>query len=196
MSATIFVEGGSNRSRANSAARQAFQRFFQKAGLEGRLPRVTLCGSRRSAFDDFSNAVARGVNDAKLLVDAEGPVTADDPWQHLRRRDNWQRPSGSSGEDCHLMVQVMESWFLADRDAVADFYGQRFQSGSLPRNPAIEEIPKDDVSKGLNNATRRTTKGEYHKGRHSFELIGMIDPSKVAEASPYAKRLLDSLRES
>ena len=94
------------------------------------------------------------------------------------------------------MVQVMESWFFADRDAVADFYGQGFQSGSLPRNPAIEEISKDDVSKGLNNATRRTTKGAYHKGKHSFELIGVIDPHKVAEASPYAKRLLDSLRES
>ncbi len=161
------------------------------------MPRVNLCGSRESAYDDFSNAVDRDNSDAMLLVDAEGPVTAADPWQHLREQDGWQRPQGSAGDDCHLMVQVMESWFLADRDALSTFFGNEFRPNSLPGNPAaIEEIPKDDVLSGLANATRRTARGEYRKGRDGFELIGVIDPDKVAAASPHAKRLLDNLREA
>jgi hypothetical protein len=38
------------------------------------------------------------------------------------------------------------------------------------------------------------TKGEYRKGKHSFELLGQLDPDKVMAASPHAKRLLDILK--
>ena len=132
-----------------------------------------------------------------LLVDAERRVTHDDPWMHLAQEpDEWSRPAGAKDDTCHLMVQVMESWFLADRDALSTFFGRRFQPNSLPGNPTTEEISKDEVLRGLANATRRTTKGAYDKGRHSFELIGAIDPGKVAAASPHARRLLDTLRQA
>jgi hypothetical protein len=38
------------------------------------------------------------------------------------------------------------------------------------------------------------TKGRYDKGSHSFELLALVDPKKVAGASPHAKRLFDTLR--
>ncbi|WP_203225773.1 MULTISPECIES: hypothetical protein [Pseudomonas] len=31
------------------------------------------------------------------------------------------------------------------------------------------------------------------KGEHSFKLLGLIDPNKVCEASPWAKRFIESL---
>lgn len=129
-----------------------------------------------------------------LLVDAEGPVKVDSAWRHLRERDGWQRPTGATNEQCHLMVQVMESWFLADREALARFYGANFRSGAIPQWSSIERVPKPDVEARLKDATRRTTKGDYHKGRHSFEILGKLDPNKVAEASPHAKRFIDSLK--
>ena len=196
MSATLYVDGGS-RGSARSRVRQAFQTFFRKAGLEGALPRVMPCGNRNDAFDKFTTALGSGDSAALLLVDAEGPVTAEQPWSHLRQTDGWSRPAGSSGDDCHLMVQVMESWFLADRDVLVEYYGQGLRQNNLPGNPReIEIVPKDDVLNGLRSASRNTTKGAYDKGDHSLEILEMIDPGKVAEASPYAKRLLDSLRES
>ena len=132
-----------------------------------------------------------------LLVDAEGPVTAPataaQPWQHLQARDGWQRPPGATDDQCHLMVQMMESWFLTDAQAVSDYYGQGFHAGSLPQNPRIEQVARRDVEDGLNRATRNTGKGNYNKGRDSFEVLARLDPAKVTNASPYAKRLIDTL---
>ena len=132
-----------------------------------------------------------------LLVDSESPVyvpaTAAQPWQHLRARDGWERPPRATDEQCHLMVQVMESWFLADREALGAYYGQGFRAGSLPQNPLIEDVGKDDVLNGLEQATRDTSKGRYNKGRDSFDLLARLDPAKVTSASPYAKRFIDAL---
>ena len=132
-----------------------------------------------------------------LLVDAEGPVsapaTAAQPWQHLQARDGWERPPRATDGQCHLMVQVMESWFLADREALGAYYGQGFRAGSLPQNPNVEQVAKDDVLNRLEQATRDTNKGRYNKGKHSFDLLERLVPSKVTNASPYAKRFIDAL---
>ena len=64
-----------------------------------------------------------------------------------------------------------------------------------PRRREVEEVAKGDVLEGLRNATRRCTKGEYGKGRHSFDILEQTDPAKVFDASPHAKRLIDTLRE-
>ena len=126
-------------------------------------------------------------------MDAEGPVTAKGPWGHLKAQDTWDRPAKATDDDCHLMVQVMESWFLADPDALSSFYGQGFRPQSLPQNPNIEQASKQDVLNGLDGATRETTKGRYHKGRDSYEILANIDPAKVTNASPYARRLIREL---
>ena len=128
-----------------------------------------------------------------LLVDAEQPVTAQGPWQHLKQRDNWDRPDGATDDQCHLMVQVMESWFLADADALESFYGSGFRKQALPRNPNVEQVPKEDALRGLDRAARGTQKGGYSKGKHGFQILDRLDPDKVRAASPYAKRFLVTL---
>ena len=92
------------------------------------------------------------------------------------------------------MVQVMESWFLADVETLQHFYGNAFRSNALPRNPDIEQVAKQDVMDALERATRGTTKGRYHKGKHSFSILGQLDPSKIKSALPSGERFFESLR--
>ena len=160
------------------------------------MPSVVASGSRWDAFDDFCKALrSPGKYDfIVLLVDSEEPVTTG-PWQHLKKTpDKWDQPSGTTDDQVHLMVQCMEAWFLADKDCLATYYGNDFNQNALPARLDIEKIPKNDVLNGLKNATRSgVSKGEYEKGQHSFDILALIDPDKVIAASPYAKRLVDTL---
>jgi len=77
--------------------------------------------------------------------------------------------------------------FLADKAALQKYYGQGFKEKSLPGNPNIEEIPKDDVIDGLKAAAGDTAKETYHKTQHGFEILEKIDPSKVRAPSKFAE---------
>ena len=57
-----------------------------------------------------------------------------------------------------------------------------------------ENIPKKDVFAQLEAASRDSRKGRYRKGSHSFSLLKQIDPTKVIQRSPFAKRLVDTLK--
>lgn len=83
----------------------------------------------------------------------------------------------------------MESWFLADRLTLANYYGPEFLANSLPRQQNIETISKARVYASLEHATKPTRKGEYHKTRHGFDLLEKIDPTLVRVSSKHAERL-------
>ena len=143
------------------------------------MPRIIACGSRDSAFDKFRTAL--GSRNAEefivLLVDSEGPVAdGAGPWLHLRTRDDWEKPDEATDENAHLMVQCMEAWFLADKDGLAANFGQGFNRNALPRRREIEDVAKGDVLEGLKRATRQCKKGEYRKGRDSFEVLKQVQP--------------------
>ena len=187
----IYVEGGGDSKKAKSACRKGFISFVERAGLQGKKPQFISCGGRGDSYKQFKTACKLG-NFAMLLVDAEGSVTADQPWDHLSKQDSWHRPEGATSEQCHLMVQVMESWFLADKKTLKEYYRKGFNINALPKNPNIENIPKEDVLKGLNNATKNTQMGKYNKGSHSFEILARLDSEKV-RSSPYADRFIKTL---
>ena len=94
------------------------------------------------------------------------------------------------------MVQCMESWLLADRECLARFFGQGFSERSLPaRERDLEAIGKGEILTSLAEATLKCkTKAPYQKGKHSFVILARIDPSKVLERSPHARRLLEALK--
>ena len=193
VSMRLYVEGGGDSKTLKTACRKGFRSLVEKAGLTGRLPRIVAAGSRRNAYESFKTAHGHGDDNVMLLVDAEGPVTADGPWRHLKTRDGWDRPDGATDEQCHLMVEVMESWFLADREALEAFYGQGYRSNALPPSRIVEQIPKGDVLDGLAQATRNSTKGRYDKGSHSFRILENLDPAKVREASHHGDRFFSML---
>ena len=200
MSIKVYVEGGGDSNQLRRQCRNGFREFFSKAGLEGHMPRVVACGSRQRAYDQFCAAIdeAEAGSFIVLLVDSETAVAASDsPWEHLRKRDNWTQPSAATDENAQLMVQCMEAWFVADRQSLGVYFGQDFKAAALPAQD-VEAIAKDDLERTLKQATRACSKGKgtYRKGRHSFELLGCLDPSKVMESSPHARWLIDALRRS
>lgn len=201
MKVTIYVEGGGDNESLKTECRRAFRSFFERAGFKGKMPTFFACGSRTAAFDDFKTALAKAKESefVALLVDSEDALTQgteNDPWAHLLARDNWSRPSLAQVEHAHLMVQCMETWFLADLSALESFFGDGFKLGKIPTHPSLEAVSKDKVFKQLSEATARATKGTYDKrskGRLSFELLACIDPAKVAKQCPHAHRLIKTL---
>ena len=130
-----------------------------------------------------------------LLVDSEeGVAPSDGPWAHVLKRDGWTRPDTAADDSLHFMVQCMEAWFVADKDALRVYFGHEFNLRRLPGRREVEAIAKADLYAALHNATRQCAKGRYAKGRDSFRILATVDPETVAEASPHAKRLLDMLR--
>lgn len=195
MSATIFAEGGGDSEGTLRSCRQGFSSYCEKLAPSGKRPKVVACGSRNQAFEKFKTAIRTSLagDVCALLVDAEGPVTSATSVQHLQARDGWDFPALDRHE-VFLMVQAMEAWFLADREALMEFYDGRFLADSLPGNPNVEAVPKDDLQPRLAHASKPTkTKGEYHKVKHGFELLARIDPAKVGRASPHAKNFNDFL---
>jgi hypothetical protein len=195
----VYVEGGGDHNKdLQTQCRRGFRKFLEKAGLQNRMPAIVACGGRRRAYDSFRTShESVGQNDLPiLLVDSETPVAQTDPWEHVRLRaeDRWPRPISASEDQIHLMVQAMEAWFHADREGLQKYFGQGFRLSALRARPDIDNIPKADLFGGMQMATRDCLKkGEYSKGQHSFEILGLIDPAKVRASSPHAERLLTTL---
>ena len=186
----LYVEGGGDSKALRTKCREGFRGLIERSGLGGRMPRITASGSRGTAYRDFCTASRAGDARPMLLVDAEARVTTGSPWQHVKGVDGWPKPKSATDDQLHLMVQCMESWFLADRRAVAAYFGEGFREGALlAPTRSIESIAKKDLFTALAAATRSTkTKGAYGKGAHSFDLLGRLDPALVRAASPWADR--------
>jgi hypothetical protein len=91
------------------------------------------------------------------------------------------------------MAQTMETWIIADPDALSAYYGHTFRKNVLPRAQNLEAVAKDDVAKALAEATRDTQKGSYHKIRHASDLLKQIDPAKVQKRCRHCVRLFETL---
>ncbi len=144
---------------------------------------VEPCGSG----DD---AVKRCVKDTEsiLLIDSEGEVS-----QELIVRVSGQ--IGSTNR-AFYMVQQMEAWFIADRDALANYFGPGFRESALPQRNNIEDAPKREIENGLRNATRDCAKQRYSKGRDDMGLLNQLNPATVYNACPNFALLIDHLRAS
>jgi uncharacterized Fe-S cluster-containing radical SAM superfamily protein len=107
-----------------------------------------------------------------LLLDGE------DPQEFQLRRKSLE---GCDPDSIFWMVQIMESWFLADVDALKSLFGGSLSKG----NPKVEEIPKEDVLERLKKAAN----GEYHKVKHGIKLLELIDPARVRKAARNCDRM-------
>jgi hypothetical protein len=193
VSIRIYVEGGFEGS-TKSNCRKAFGTFLGKVIPPGSF-KIIASGSRQNAYEDFRTALNQHPKDFVILfVDSETAVAAT-VWRHLylREGDKWSRPTSAGEDQAHLMVQVMEAWFLADQQALSTYYGQRFLRNSLPRQRNIELIDKERVYTALRHASKPTQKGEYHKTKHGFDLLERTDPNLVRTASSHAENFFNVL---
>ncbi|EKD08279.1 DUF4276 family protein [Limnospira fusiformis KN01] len=170
----IYIEGGGDSKNTKARLRSSFNQCFRDLVKKVRVRRIKwniiICGSRNNAYECFTKALVDHPNCCNiLLVDSEAPVTNNNPWQHLRNRDHWN-DAQVSDRYCHLMVQAMEAWFIADIDALIKFYGNGFRKNLIPENSNVEIIAKDRLPTILNEATRHTQKGKYQKIAHGCQL--------------------------
>lgn len=192
----IYVEGGGDGKNTKALIRQGFSNFLKELVQIARIKQirwqVVACGSRNDAFRDFKNALKDHSNAFNvLLVDSEEAVNTT-PWKHLKRRDNWDS-FGIEDNQCHMMAQTMEAWFIADIDTLNKFYGQGFNETSIPKTTDVEKIDKDRLESALKAATRRTLKGEYQKIQHASQLLERLNVSKVRKAALHCDRLFITL---
>lgn len=193
---TLYIEGGGEGRELGARFREGWNKFFESAGV-GSKAKIVRGGTRRQTFEKFATAIKAGLPNTipLLLVDSEAPVAAGNTvWQHLSLNDkNWIRPIGAGVDQAFLMVQIMETWFLADRAVLRKYFGARFRENALRRWPNLENVPKSTVLNALASATASCSK-RYSKGKVSFELLAQINPALVETACPHAKALLNRLR--
>lgn len=130
----LHVEGGGNSKKQQIDCREAFRKLIQKAGFSRpHEPQITAWGGRDNTFSAFSKAVKydRGVYHI-LLVDSEEPIEQgdEDPdsylaWKHLKNQDGWDRPKETNADQSQLMVTCMETWIMADREAIKSVFAQK-----------------------------------------------------------------------
>jgi hypothetical protein len=126
-----------------------------------------------------------------LLKDSEGPDSGALSASFCEH-NQWDK---SHAESIFWMVEMMESWFHADKDALERFYSLGFRRNALKANPKVEQISKKDLKDGLSAATKGTLKGDYydHKTSHGPALLASIKPELVQAAAPHCKKLFQDV---
>lgn len=195
----IYVEGGGDSVAQAAPLRRALSDWIARAlGPEAMHPKIIACGSRRKAYEHFCEGRRQRPGAlCLLLVDSEAPVSGASRWAHVRQRpgDAWDQPGGVTDEVLHFMVQVMETWLLADSEALGIYFGEGFAPRQLPGHPDLEGLSKDEVYRRLQDATRASRRGSYQKGR-DLHLLGLIDPSKVQRRCRHAATFVVELQKA
>lgn len=192
----IYIEGGGTGKDSNIRFQRAWRKFFESAGLTGRMPSVVPGKSRGNTHAVFVTAFkARKPDELPLLLlDSEEAVKDGHiVWQHLKTRDGMDKPAQATEEHAYLMVQAMETWLLADPDAVKRYFGSKCKIEKIPAWPNLEAVDKQRIFETLEQITADCNEKVYSKGKVSFELLGQVDPGKVAPKCQNAKSLLEFL---
>lgn len=191
MSATLFLEGGGSGPDSKglqARCREGFRTLLEKCDFRGRMPRLVACGGRTSAFDDFKTAHRNKAPGGyvAMLIDSEDPLAdLEATWAHLRLRpgDNWQQPTEATDDQVLLMTTCMETWIVADREALRKHYGSKLQNSALPPLTDLEARGRHDVQDKLVHATRNCSNA-YTKGKRSFEVLTKLTPEVLEEHLP------------
>jgi hypothetical protein len=194
----LYIEGGGSEEATKRPLRAGFHRLFSKINPVSRgrgvTPKPILCGGRDDTFKIFTHALEDHPDAINiLLVDADCPVTTS-RLTHVKTHFNRHWKGLLEGR-CHLMVQVMESWFLADPTALRSFYSDGFNANPLRKSKNVESIGKDAVLKAIEAATRNSRKGKYDKIEHASKLLALISPEHVRKSSRHFDFLFKTLEE-
>jgi len=164
----IYFEG-------DKALKPGFHKFLREIVERARSKRCKfqVVEARATPIQDFLDAVSTHRDSWNVLL-----LDHEEPEEFQRRK---KALGECDQESVFWMVQVMESWFLADPDALEGLFGQQAPKG----NPKVEEVPKRDVFERLKKAAG----GEYHKVKHGAKLLESIDPAKVRKAAPNCERM-------
>jgi len=194
---TIYLEGGGDSKELHSRCRKGFRILLENCGFRGNMPKLCSCGGRESAFQDFQIAHAKKSQSdyVAMLIDSEDILTdLNATWNHLKKRDVWDKPPGSENDQVLFMTTCMETWIVADRDALAEHYGSDLQESALPSLFNLESRSRQEINDSLSHATRYCSNA-YKKGKRSFYVLEKLSPNKLELHLPSfarVKRILEN----
>jgi hypothetical protein len=193
----IYIEGGGQTKNLKTPLRIGFQKFLKdlrfSAKEKGLDFEVVMSGGRSDAYDKFKIAMKVNTDTYNyLLVDSESDVLeTKSTWQYLKDRTEDKYEKVGEDDQCHLMVQCMETWFVADAIALKKVFKGDLDESKLPKNTNLETAEKDDVQKKLEDATN----GKYHKRNKAKEILEVLDPTVIRKLK-YCERLFCTLEET
>ncbi len=191
MSAYLYLEGGGTGAGSKYLSlrcQEGFHKLLERMGFIGRKPRLVACGGRGVVYDRFViEHSARVAAYVAMWIDSEEPmINPEAAWEHLQNVatvPRWQRPGGARDDQVLFMTTCMETWILADRDALSDHYGSKLQESALPPLVDLEKRERHDVQDKLEHATRNCT-NSYAKGKRSFEVLSRLTPAVPEQHLP------------
>ena len=173
----LFIEG--SRDRTNGILAQGFHKLiFQEC--KGKMPRIVMSDDKKHAINKFLNN--RLSNYAFILIDLDNPACN-------KQDDLLENNLIPFSNYVFYMIQEMESWFLSQPDILNFFYGidiSKKLRGKLPM-----DIPNPDEY--LQELTKGSHKGKYHKISHGTELLSRLNSSQLRNDFDEYDRLIGSL---
>lgn len=195
VSVTIYVEGGGDSKVLRSRCREGFSKLIKRMGFDERMPKVVACGGRKKAYDMFDTAMTSASNDEfpMLLVDSEDPVTLS-PWEHLKLRDKWDRPFDAKDEQAQMMATCMETWIMADHEALRNYFGSHLRENALILLGGLECRSRHELLEALKSSTNDCGRNKgYEKGERSFQILAKLNTKLLEDNLLYFKRFKHTL---
>jgi hypothetical protein len=122
-----------------------------------------------------------------MWLDSEEPMAnTEEAWKHLENVQSvprWDRPNSASDDQVLLMTTCMETWIVADRSILREYYGDELGESALPSLVDLEQQLRHDVQNKLIRATRDCS-NSYEKGKRSFEILGKLMPATLEKHLP------------
>jgi len=196
VSVTIYVEGGGESKELKTRCREGFNKLIKKLEFDGRMPKIVACGGRDKAYGMFNNSITSATDNEFpiLLVDSEDPITSGGPWDHLRARDNWNRPVGAEDDQAQMMATCMETWMMADHATLREFFGSCLRERTLIQVNDLENRSRQELLEALKSSTSECGRNRgYDKGRCSFQILAKLNPRSLEENLPYFRRFKETL---
>lgn len=200
MKVRLYVEGGPV--GVNSDALRAFRTAFKRhlVRLDSRLKdmEVVARGSVHTTIKSYAEGFRQFSPESQvaLLVDSDGPVTAPSCAEHLKPKLDAAGVPKNARALVFLMVQCMESWFIADLAALKQCFGGKLRDQVIPRHTDVEAVSVKDVLSALNESVKQTPTAKYHKVQHGTRILESLNPVQVAARSKHAGELHDFLRKA
>lgn len=177
MGKILFIEGTDD--TTNGTLGQGFYKLLSQR-LKGRMPKINMGEGKSQTIKKFKNNKFSRLS--YLLIDLDEPEENKEPV--LSSNQIFENKNF-----VFFMVQEMEAWFLSQPAMLDKYYNEKI-SKKLPAKPAKDiEKPSDF----LQNITRLTKKGKYHKVQDGTRLLELLDASKLEEDFPDFKSLIDKL---
>lgn len=182
---TIYLEGGGDSNELRRRCREGFRKLFEKCGFE-KMPKHVACGGRGETFKRFCTAFCGSSNNniVLMLIDSEDPMSnTEQTWAHLKVRDNWEKPNGAEDAQVLMMTTCMETWIVADREALRAHYGGELNENQLPSLVELENRTRDTIQNALVTATRKCS-NRYEKGKRSFQVLAVLNRTTLESHLP------------